>query len=87
MVLRVIVARLLPHCRIEAHRDTHPSFSVAHRIHVPPLTNPGVEFLVGTERIDTQPQYAFELNNKMAHAVANRGATARIHLIFDYAPN
>ena len=60
---------------------------VAHRIHVPLLTNPGVEFLVGTERIDTQPQYAFELNNKMAHAVANRGATARIHLIFDYAPN
>jgi hypothetical protein len=87
MVLRVIMARLLPHCRIEAHRDTHPSFSVAHRIHVPLLTNPGVEFLVGTERIDTQPQYAFELNNKMAHAVANRGATARIHLIFDYAPN
>ena len=87
MVLRVILARLLPGCRIEGHRDTHPSFSIAHRIHVPLLTNPQVEFVVGTERIATPAHHAFELNNKMAHAVANHGDTARVHLIFDYAPN
>lgn len=87
MVLRVILARLLPGCRIEGHRDTHPSFSIAHRIHVPLLTNPQVEFVVGTERIATRAGQAFELNNKMAHAVANHGDAARVHLIFDYAPN
>ncbi|MGO9038450.1 MAG: aspartyl/asparaginyl beta-hydroxylase domain-containing protein [Steroidobacteraceae bacterium] len=87
MVLRVVLARLLPGRQIEAHTDKHPSFSIAHRIHVPLLTNPGVEFIVGTERIATRPQYAFELNNKLPHSVANRGDTARIHLIFDYSPS
>jgi len=53
---------------------------------VPLLTNPQVEFVVSTERIATRAGHAFELNNKMAHAVANHGATARVHLIFDYAP-
>ena len=86
MVLRVILARLLPNCRIEEHLDTHPSFSVAHRIHVPLLTNPDVEFIVGAGRIPTRAQHAFELNNKMPHAVVNHGDTARIHLIFDYSP-
>jgi hypothetical protein len=87
MVLRVMLARLLPNCQIEAHWDKHPSFSISHRIHVPLLTNPDVEFIVGTERIATRTHQAFELNNKLPHSVANRGNTARIHLIFDYAPN
>jgi Aspartyl/Asparaginyl beta-hydroxylase len=86
MVLRAILARLMPNCRIEEHLDTHPSFSVAHRIHVPLLTNSGVEFIVGGERVATRPQHAFELNNKMPHAVVNRGDAARVHLIFDYSP-
>ncbi len=87
MVLRVVLARLLPQCRIDPHWDKHPSFSIAHRIHVPLLTNPEVEFIVGTERIATAPNQAFELNNKMPHSVTNRGETPRIHLIFDYAPD
>jgi hypothetical protein len=87
MVLRVVLARLPPACQIESHVDKHASFSVAHRIHVPLVTNPKVEFIVGPERIVTQPHHAFELNNHLFHSVANRGDTARIHLIFDYAPN
>jgi len=85
-VLRAMFARLQPGCRIARHRDSHPSFSVAHRIHVPLVTNPDVEFIVGTERIPPRAHYAFELNNKMAHEVTNNGTTTRIHLIFDYAP-
>jgi hypothetical protein len=86
MVLRVVLARLLPKRRIDLHWDNHPSFSVAHRVHVPLLTNPDVEFIVGTERIAAKPHHAFELNNKMPHSVYNGGDTARVHLIFDYAP-
>jgi hypothetical protein len=87
MVLRVVLARLLPGCQIDTHWDKHPSFSVSHRIHVPLLTNPDVEFMVGTTRITTEPQQAFELNNKLPHSVTNRGTTPRVHLIFDYAPD
>ena len=86
MVLRIVLARLPPQCQIDPHWDKHPSFSIAHRIHVPLLTNPDVEFIVGTDRIAVAPHQAFELNNKLPHAVFNRGKTPRVHLIFDYAP-
>jgi hypothetical protein len=85
-VLRAMIARLQPGRRIARHKDIHPSFSVAHRIHVPLVTNPDVEFIVGPERVPPRAHFAFELNNLMLHQVSNNGATDRIHFIFDYAP-
>jgi len=85
-VLRAMVTRLQPGCRIARHKDSHPSFSAAHRIHVPLVTNPDVEFIVGSERVPPRAHYAFELNNLMFHQVTNHGDRARIHFIFDYAP-
>lgn len=85
-VLRAMLARLLPGCRIQRHRDSHPSFSVGHRIHIPLVTNPDVEFIVGAQSVPPREHYAFELNNMMFHQVANHGSTTRIHFIFDYAP-
>lgn len=85
-ILRAMVTRLGPGCRIARHKDSHPSFAVAHRIHVPLVTNPDVEFIVGSERVPPRAHYAFELNNLMFHQVTNRGNSERIHFIFDYAP-
>ncbi|MBL8267666.1 aspartyl/asparaginyl beta-hydroxylase domain-containing protein [Steroidobacter sp.] len=84
-ILRAMFARLLPGCRIPKHRDTHPSFSVAHRIHVPLQTNAEVEFIVGAQQVPPREAVAFELNNSMPHQVTNNGTTERIHFIFDYA--
>ena len=86
-ILRAMVTRLGPGCRISRHKDSHPSFTVAHRIHVPLVTNPEVEFIVGPERVPPRAHYAFELNNLMFHQVTNCGERARIHFIFDYAPS
>jgi len=85
-LLRAMVTRLGAGCRIARHKDSHPSFSVAHRIHVPLVTNPDVEFVVGPDRVPPRTGYAFELNNLMFHQVTNHGNSARIHFIFDYAP-
>lgn len=85
-IFRAMVTRLGPGCRIAVHKDSHPSFAVAHRIHVPLVTNPDVEFIVGPERVPPREHYAFELNNLMFHQVTNHGDRARIHFIFDYAP-
>lgn len=85
-VFRAMMARLPPGARIERHRDTHPSFAVSHRIHVPLQTNADVSFIVGTQRIETEVGVAFELNNRLPHEVSNYGDTPRIHFIFDYAP-
>jgi hypothetical protein len=85
VILRAMIARLPPNARILRHKDAHPSFSAAHRIHVPLVTNPDVEFIVGSERITPRENYAFELNNHMFHEVINNGDRARLHFIFDYA--
>lgn len=85
-LLRAMLARLGPGHRIARHKDTHPSFSVAHRVHVPLVTNADVDFLVGAEHVPPRANFAFELNNLMFHQVSNRGASDRIHFIFDYAP-
>ena len=83
-LLRAMVTRLAPGRRIARHKDFHPSFSVAHRIHVPLVTNSGVEFVVGSEHVPPRAHFAFELNNLMTHYVINNGNSTRIHFIFDY---
>jgi len=85
-VLRAVLARLPVGARIGRHRDTHPSFEFAHRIHVPLETNDDVTFIVGTNRILTEVGLAFELNNQLPHQVRNEGDQDRIHFIFDYLP-
>lgn len=86
-VLRAMMARLPPGARIDRHRDLHPSFAVSHRIHLPLQTSSEVSFTVGDERVATEEGVAFELNNLLPHEVINRGATHRIHFIFDYVPD
>lgn len=85
-IIRSMVVRLPGGARIARHRDSHPSFGVAHRIHVPLITHPSVEFIVNGERVPPRPHFAFELNNHMPHQVINRGTEPRVHLIFDYIP-
>ncbi len=85
VVLRAMMARLPAGAHILPHLDAHPSFAVAHRIHVPLKTNPDVEFIVGDERVPPREHVAFELNNQLPHQVANNGTAPRIHFIFDYA--
>jgi hypothetical protein len=83
-LLRAMVARLVAGGTISLHLDKHPSFAVAHRIHVPLQTNQGVEFTVDEERVIMEEGKAYELNNLLPHGVYNGGEEDRIHLIFDY---
>lgn len=86
VILRAMVARLPPSGTIEPHVDGHPSFASAHRIHVPLLTNPEVDFHVGGRRIAMEVGKAYEINNQLVHRVHNGGGRERIHFIFDYVP-
>lgn len=85
-IIRAMLARLPPGKRIARHRDSHPSFNIAHRVHLPLQTNPQVEFIVGKELVPPRLHFAFELNNRIEHQVINRGTAHRIHFIFDYVP-
>ncbi len=85
-IIRAMAAKLLAGGRIVPHRDSHPSFAIGHRIHVPIVTNPRVRFMIDGRPVSLQVGEAYEINNQKVHSVMNKGDTDRIHFIFDYVP-
>jgi len=81
---RVMLARMAPGGIIHPHRDANPAAKWPHKIHVPIVTNQDVTFYVDGVGYHFQEGEAVEVNNMGLHAVENRGATDRIHLIFEY---
>lgn len=81
---RVMLARMSAGGVIHPHRDANPAAKWPHKIHVPLVTNPGVTFYVDGIGYHFDEGDAVEVNNMGVHAVANRGETDRIHLIFEY---
>ncbi len=85
-IIRAMAARLSAGGKIKPHRDTHASFHLGHRIHVPITTNPRVRFMIDGRPYRLQPGQAYEINNQKNHSVANKGTEDRITFIFDYVP-
>ena len=81
---RVMLARMAPGGVIHPHRDQNPAAKWPHKIHVPLQTNTDVTFFVEGVGYHFAEGEAVEVNNMGLHAVENRGATDRIHLIFEY---
>jgi hypothetical protein len=88
---RVRISRLQPGAVIRAHRDIgREAASVAFgqvRLHLPIVTNDGVTFLVGGERLRLLPGRLYYVDFTRLHSVRNDGRTARIHLILDLQMN
>jgi hypothetical protein len=85
-IIRAMAAKLMAGGRIIPHRDSHPSFGAGHRIHVPLATNSRVRFTIDGRPVQLEVGHAYEINNQKVHSVMNKGATDRIHFIFDYVP-
>ncbi|MBT8099458.1 MAG: aspartyl/asparaginyl beta-hydroxylase domain-containing protein [Gammaproteobacteria bacterium] len=85
-IVRAMAAKLVAGGRITPHSDTHPSFHIGHRIHVPITTNPRVRFMIDGRPHRLLPGQAYEINNQRNHSVSNKGAEDRITFIFDYIP-
>jgi hypothetical protein len=85
-IIRAMAAKLLAGGRILTHKDSHPSFGVGHRIHVPIVTNPRVRFMIDGRPYQFEVGQAYEINNQKLHSVMNKGGTDRINFIFDYVP-
>jgi aspartyl/asparaginyl beta-hydroxylase (cupin superfamily) len=85
-IIRAVAAKLLAGAKIPPHRDSHPSFHVGHRIHVPITTNQRVRFMIDGRPYQFELGQAYEINNQMKHSVANKGKEDRITFIFDYVP-
>ena len=85
-IIRAMAAKLLPGGKIKTHHDSHQSFHVGHRIHVPITTNPRVRFIIDGRPYKFEVGQAYEINNQKKHSVMNKGAEDRITFIFDYVP-
>ena len=85
-IIRAMAAKLKAGGKIRPHSDSHPSFHVGHRIHVPLTTNPRVRFMIEGRPHQFEVGKAYEINNQKNHSVANKGTEDRITFIFDYVP-
>ena len=85
-IIRAMAAMLLPGGRINPHFDSHPSFRLSHRIHVPITTNPRVRFMIDGRPHRLEVGKVYEINNQRTHSVINTGQEGRITFIFDYLP-
>ena len=83
-VIRAMFARLLAGRKIDEHFDDHPTFTLAHRIHVPLITSEAVEFNISGVNHHLKEGIAYEVSNLDYHYVANPTDKDRVHFIFDY---
>jgi quercetin dioxygenase-like cupin family protein len=84
----VRLLRLAPGASIHEHRDYDLGYEQSEaRLHVPVLTNPGVEFHLRNRRVEMAPGEVWYLDLGQPHRVFNGGATDRIHLVIDVGVN
>lgn len=57
------------------------------RLHVPVVTNPDVEFILGGERVVMAAGECWYLDLSLPHRVENGGTTDRVHLVLDCVVN
>lgn len=82
---RLMAVLLEGNSKIPLHVDPGPYFRYYSRLHLPLITNPGVEFLgpPGSKAERMACGGLYELDNTSLHGVVNRYSTPRLHLIFD----
>lgn len=85
-IVRAMAAKLKAGRHIQPHVDSHASFHIGHRIHVPITTNSRVRFIIDGRPYRMQVGQAYEVNNQKRHSVVNKGSEDRITFIFDYVP-
>jgi hypothetical protein len=88
-IIRMQLARMPAGGSIKRHVDKGGYSAAGHRLHLVVASSPAVAFEV-CERgaclpLHVEEGLAFELNNRLEHAVRNGGAEPRVHLVVDVA--
>jgi len=83
-VRNVRLMRLTPGSVIKEHTDLDLGVEGGEaRVHIPVTTSPEVEFLLNRRRVEMKAGETWYLRLSDPHAVANRGANDRVHLVLD----
>ena len=68
---------------VPAHIDIHYYWRTHLRIHIPVITNPGVEFTCGDSTVHMAAGECWVFDTFLRHDVQNKGSEQRIHLVLD----
>jgi len=82
-VLKVRLMRLKSNRVIGEHRDRFSAGRSVVRLHIPVVTNPGVEFRVNRKPYHMDQGKLYCIDVSQLHAVSNKGDRDRVHLVFD----
>ena len=84
----VRLMRLAPGSVIKEHVDQLLDVEDgAVRLHIPVITNSGVDFRINGSRVEMAPGTAWYIGVGNPHSVVNRGPTDRVHLVIDAVLN
>jgi hypothetical protein len=83
-LLRLLLTRMPPGGAITPHIDQILSLQFVHRLHIPVITNNGVQFTINDEVRHLEAGEIWEINNCRCHSVVNAGTVPRVHLILDW---
>lgn len=88
-LVRAMLTRLYPGLDIKPHFDgIHPIYTECHRIHLPLITEPEVEFHFTDEHTFHMPVGTVaEINNMKVHSVTHGGKELRYHFVLDLLPD
>ena len=74
---------LAPGSDVPGHVDIHYYWRTHFRVHIPIITNPGVIFTCGDERVHMKAGECWIPDTFQRHTVHNGGSERRIHLVLD----
>nr|WP_294861711.1 aspartyl/asparaginyl beta-hydroxylase domain-containing protein [uncultured Fluviicola sp.] len=87
-ILSVRLLRLEVGAEIKPHTDYELGYEDGQfRLHIPIVTNPGIEFILDGEQLTMLPGECWYTNVNFVHSVANRGTVDRVHLVIDGVRN
>lgn len=84
---RIAIVEMVPNGKIAPHIDSQEHAGRAHRIHIPLIVPPGVEYKVDGKKFKMPPGFAYDFNNKRQHSVRNKSPRPRITILLDYLPD
>lgn len=87
VVTRIALVWLEPTSKVMPHIDGQPMAARAHRLHVPLLSPPGVEYKIGGKKLSMRVGRVYDFNNRVQHSTRHTGKLPRVNLFIDYYPN
>lgn len=84
---RIAIVEMVPQGKIAPHVDGQAHAAAAHRLHIPLISPPGVEYKIDGKKFRMEVGQAYDFNNRKQHSVRNKSPRPRINILIDFLPN